>query len=170
MHSLQERLYSACVSESTLRIVDCVTCRFKPYWVPVAAMYNATASSNGLNQGGHRGLARVKALPGSATLASPPEYKADSFRTESDDTESVQSDATYDGSNQGRKSGRGGAVAAVLLAFCAGAIVGALAYRGHERRTVATGHNHELVTVNSDQTHELLQQQSSVSRGDQTPR
>lgn len=147
-----------------------VMCRFKPYWVPIAAMYNATASSNGLNQGGHRGLARVKALPGSATLASPPQYAADTFRTESDDTESIQSDATYDGREHGTKSGRGGAVAAVLLAFCAGAIVGALAYRGHERRTVSHGHSHELVTVNSDQTHELLQQQSSVSRGDQTPR
>ena len=158
------------MSESTLWTVHCAVCRFKPYWVPLAAMYNATSSSSGLNQGGHRGLARVKAVPGSASLASPSEYEADSFRTESDDTESVQSDATYDGSNPGRKSGRGGAVAAVLLAFCAGAIVGALAYRGHERRTVETGHNHELVTVNSDQTHELLQQQSSVSRGDQTPR
>lgn len=153
-----------------LLIAHCVVCRFKPYWVPVAAMYNATTSSNGLNQGGHRGLARVKALPGSSTLASPPEYEADSFRTESDDTESVQSDATYNHGEQERKSGVGSAVAAVLLAFCAGAIVGALAYRGHERRTVADAYSSELVTVNSDPTHELLQQQSSVSRGDQTPR
>ena len=135
-------------------------------------MYNATASSNGLNQGGHRGLVRVTALPGSATLASPPEYEAESFRTESDDTQSVQSDATYDGDDDGAhnsKPARGGAVAAVLLAFCAGAIVGALAYRGHERRTVAVGYGSELVPQN-DHTHELLQQQSSVSRGQQTPR
>ena len=132
-------------------------------------MYNATASSNGLNQGGHRGLARVKALPGSANLASPPQYEADSFRTESDDSESIQSDATSDGERQGSNSGRGGAVAAVILAFCAGAIVGALAYRGHERRTAPERYSSELVTQ-TDQTHELLQQQSSVSRGDQTPR
>lgn len=132
-------------------------------------MYNATASSNGLNQGGHRGLAKVTALPGSANLATPPEYEADSFRTESDDTESIQSDATSDGDKQASKPGRGGAVAAVLLAFCAGAIVGALAYRGHERRTSTDAYSSELVTQ-TDQTHELLQQQSSVSRGDQTPR
>lgn len=151
--------------------VDSILCRFKPYWVPVAAMYNATASSNGLNQGGHRGLARVTAMPGSATLASPPEYEAESFRTESDDTHSVQSDATYDGDGSGptSKPTRGGAVAAVLLAFCAGAIVGALAYRGHERRTVADAYGSELVPQ-SEHTHELLQQQSSVSRGQQTPR
>lgn len=140
--------------------------------MPVAAMYNATVSSNGLNQGGHRGLARVTALPGSATLASPPEYEAESFRTESDDTQSVQSDATYDDEGDGgnkSKPGRGSAVAAVLLAFCAGAIVGALAYRGHERHTVANGYDSELVPQ-SDHTHELLQQQSSVSGGHQTPR
>lgn len=160
-----------CAESDTVLVLDVARYRFKPYWVPVAAMYNATASSNGLNQGGHRGLARVTAMPGSATLASPPEYEAESFRTESDDTHSVQSDATYDGDGSGptSKPTRGGAVAAVLLAFCAGAIVGALAYRGHERRTVADAYGSELVPQ-SEHTHELLQQQSSVSRGQQTPR
>ena len=139
-------------------------CRFKPYWVPVEKMYNATASSKGLAQGGHRGLARVTAQQGSATLATPPQYESDTLRSESDDTASIQSDATSDSTTsstaQRGSSNWAGAVAGILLAFCVGAIVGAVAYRGHEQHvTPLDTHSSELV-----EQHRLLNQQSSLSQ------
>ena len=149
--------------------MECHLCnvrRFKPYWVPVAKMYNATASSNGLSQGGHRGLARVKALPDAASLATPAHYESDSYKTESDDTESIESDATYssDGSASGaQQQGRGnrsGIAAGVILAFCIGAIVGAFAYSSYEKRTqVPESPTSELIERNH-----LLHMQSSVSQ------
>lgn len=141
----------------------CCDCRFKPYWVPVEKMYNATSSSNGLAQGGHRGLARVTAVQGSANLAMPPQYESNTYRTESDDSASVQSDATYSSddsvSMQNSGSSWTGVAAGVILAFCIGAIAGALAYRGHEQRTSFDTRSSELV----EQNH-LLHQQSSVSQ------
>lgn len=126
-------------------------------------MYNATSSSNGLAQGGHRGLARVTAVQGSANLAMPPQYESNTYRTESDDSASVQSDATYtsDDSVSMQNSGSRwtGVAAGVILAFCIGAIAGALAYRGHEQRTYFDTRSSELV----EQNH-LLHQQSSVSQ------
>jgi len=141
-----------------------VSCRFKPYWVPVGKMYNATASSNGLAQGGHRGLARVTAQQGSASLATPSQYESDTLRSESDDTASIQSDATSDSTTsstaQRGSSSWAGAVAGILLAFCVGAIVGAVAYRGHEQRmSPLDTHSSELV-----EQHRLLNQQSSLSQ------
>ena len=127
-------------------------------------MYKATASSNGLAQGGHRGLARVTALPGSAQLPTPPQYASNSPRSESDDSASVQSDATSSNGQSSSpakegKTNRSGVVAAVLLAFCVGAIAGAFAYRGHERHATLDTYSSELVEQNR-----LLHNQSSVSQ------
>ncbi|KAL0037777.1 hypothetical protein WJX77_011527 [Trebouxia sp. C0004] len=153
-----------CAESDTVLILDVARYRFKPYWVPVEKMYNATASSNGLAQGGHRGLARVTAQQGSANLATPPHYESDTLRSESDDTASIQSDATSDNTPsstaQRGSSNWAGAVAGILLAFCVGAIVGAVAYRGHEQHVSPLDtHSSELV-----EQHRLLNQQSSLSQ------
>ena len=131
----------------------------------MAKMYNATASSNGLSQGGHRGLARVTAVSNSASLATPAHYEADSYRTESDDTDSVEEDATYssdgsDSSDQTGGSSKSGIAAGIILAFCVGAIAGAFAYSSFEKRTqVPDSPSSEMV----EQTR-LLHMQSSVSQ------
>lgn len=153
-----------CAESDTVLVLDVARYRFKPYWVPVEKMYNATASSNGLAQGGHRGLARVTAQQGSANLATPPQYESDTLRSESDDTASIQSDATSDSTTsstaQRGSSTWAGAVAGILLAFCVGAIVGAVAYRGHEQHmSPLDTHSSELV-----EQHRLLNQQSSLSQ------
>jgi len=157
-------LHNDVVQNITLKHAILMGCRFKPYWVSVEKMYNATASSNGLAQGGHRGLARVTAQQGSANLATPPQYESDTLRSESDDTASIQSDATSDSTTsstaQQRSSNWAGAVAGILLAFCVGAVVGAVAYRAHEQHmSPLDTHSSELV-----EQHRLLNQQSSVSQ------
>lgn len=127
-------------------------------------MYDATASSNGLAQGGHRGLARVTAQAGSANLATPAQYESDSLSSDSDDSAVIQSDATSEDTSSSTVTkgsiNWAGALAGILLAFCAGAIAGAVAYRGHEMRTGSLEpHSSELV-----EQHRLLNQQSSVSQ------
>ncbi len=129
-------------------------------------MYNATASSNGLAQGGHRGLARVTALQGSANLAVPSHYESDGSTSESDDSARVQSvyssdDGTSSSTYQKSSSNWASVVTGVLLAFCVGTIVGAFAYSRHERRAGVSlePYSSELVEQNR-----LLHQQSSVSQ------
>lgn len=105
-------------------------CRFKPYWVPVAQMYNATASSHGLNQGGHRGIVRVTAVPGASSLALPASYQTvHSASEESDDpSDRIETTSSTSQGNNGF-----GTIASVMLSFCAGLVIGAFLHHANNR-------------------------------------
>lgn len=106
-------------------------------------MYNSTASSAGLAQGGHRGIVRVTAVPGAALLAVPASYQAHDSASESDDpSDRVQSMTT---SSSSHNNGFG-TIASVLLAFCGGLVIGAFVHHANNRvRTSGSaGYSSEL--------------------------
>ena len=123
-------------------------CRFKPYWVPLATMYNATASSAGLNQGGHRGVVRVTAQPGALSLAVPASYQATVTASEESDDPSdrLESTTTSTTTSSSHHNNGFGTIASVLLAFCGGLVIGAFVHHANNRVRTASnaGYSSEL--------------------------
>lgn len=110
-------------------------------------MYNATASSAGLNQGGHRGVVRVTAQPGALLLAVPASYQATVTASESDDpSDRLESTTTSTSTSSSNHNNGFGTIASVLLAFCGGLVIGAFVHHANNRVRAASnaGYSSEL--------------------------
>lgn len=110
-------------------------------------MYNATASSHGLNQGGHRGIVRVTAEPGASSLAVPASYDAAHTASEESDDPSARIESTS--TSSGSHNNGFGTIASVMLSFCAGLVIGAFVHHANNRVRNAgpSGYSSELTEV-----------------------